>query len=125
MRLLLDTHVLMWWQFGHPRLRDYVKQVIKEAEVVYVSAASAWEADIKRKLGKLSFPGAFMNVLAENDFTELPVTMRHAAATLAFPLYHRDPFDRMLIAQAIVEGCTLVSSDSALAVYGVDVLAAS
>lgn len=125
MRLLLDTHVLMWWQFNLPRLRDEVKHAIGDAEVVYVSAASAWEADIKRKLGKLSFPGAFMNVLAENHFTELPVTMRHAAATLALPLYHSDPFDRMLVAQAIVEGCTLVTADSALAAYGVDVLGAS
>lgn len=125
MRLLLDTQVLMWWQFNLRQLSDEVKRVIGDAEVVYVSAASAWEADIKRKLGKLSFPGAFMNVLAENDFTELPVTMRHAAATLALPLYHRDPFDRMLVAQAIVEGCTLVTADSALAAYGVDVLGVS
>lgn len=125
MRLLLDTHVLMWWQFDTPQLRNEVKSAIRDAEIVYVSAASAWEADIKRKLGKLSFPGAFMNVLAENDFTELPVTMRHAAATLALPLYHRDPFDRMLVAQVIVEGCTLVTSDDALAAYGIDVLVAS
>lgn len=124
MRLLLDTRVLIWWQLGAPRLRSEVESAIRDAEIVYVSAASAWEADIKRKLGRLSFPGAFMNVLTENDFTELPVTMRHAAATLALPLYHRDPFDRMLLAQAIVEGCTLVTSDDALAAYGVDVLAA-
>ena len=125
MRLLLDTRTLMWWQFNTPQLRDEAKIAIRDAEIVYVSAVSAWEADIKRKLGKLSFPGAFANVVVENDFTELPVTMRHAAATLALPLYHADPFDRMLVAQAIVEGCTLVTADDALAAYGIEVLVAS
>lgn len=125
MSLLLDTHVLMWWQFGLDRLRDDVRDAICAADDVYVSAASAWEADIKRKLGKLAFPGAFADVLAANNFRELPVTMRHAGATLALPLYHRDPFDRMLVAQAVVEGCTLVTADSALAMYGVPILDAS
>jgi PIN domain nuclease of toxin-antitoxin system len=123
--LLLDTQVLMWWQFGLGQLRDDVIAAICAADEVYVSAASAWEADIKRKLGKLVFHGAFSDVLAPNDFRELPVTMRHAAATMSLPLYHRDPFDRMLIAQATVEGCTLVTSDRMLAVYGVPLLLAS
>lgn len=125
MRLLLDTHVVLWWQENSPVLRTDVRRTIASADVVYVSAASAWEAEIKRGLGKLTLPAPFSDVLTLNDFVELPITMRHAAATAALPTHHRDPFDRMLVAQTLVEGCTLVTADRALALYGVPLLVAS
>lgn len=125
MQLLLDTHVVLWWQSAAPELRPDVRRAIASAELVYVSAASAWEVEIKRALGKLVIPAPFSDVLAPNDFTELPVTMRHARALAALPMHHRDPFDRMLVAQSLVEGCTIVTLDRALATYGVPVLLAS
>lgn len=121
-RLLLDTHVVLWWQEDAPGLRDDVRTAIASAEVVYVSAVSTWEVEIKRALGKLTIPAPFSDVVSLNDFAELPITMRHASATAALPLHHRDPFDRMLVAQALVEGCTLVTLDRMLAVYGVSIL---
>lgn len=124
-RFLLDTHVVLWWQEDSPALANDVRRTIASAEVVYVSAATAWEAEIKRALGKLTFPAPFADVLTLNSFVELPVTVRHAAATAALPMHHRDPFDRMLVAQALVEGCTLVTADRALARYGVPLLIAS
>lgn len=123
MRLLLDTNVVLWWQGELSELRSDIRATIRTANEVYVSAASAWEAEIKRSLGKLAFPYSFMDVLGPNGFRELTVTMQHAAATTALPLHHRDPFDRMLVAQALVEGCTLVTSDRHLAkMYGVPIL---
>lgn len=122
MRLLLDTHVVLWWQEAAPELGAELRASIASADLVYVSAASAWEVEIKRALGKLVLPAPFADVLAPNGFLELPVTMRHAAATAALPSHHRDPFDRMLVAQALVEGCTLVTGDRALAAYGVPVM---
>lgn len=125
MRLLLDTQVLMWWQFQLRQLRHDVAELIRATDLVYISAASAWEAEIKRKHGKLDFPGDFADVLTGNGFTELPITMRHAAEAATLPLHHRDPFDRMLIAQAMIEECTLVTADRRLEVYGVPFVDAS
>jgi PIN domain nuclease of toxin-antitoxin system len=123
-KLLLDTNVVLWWQGDLGRLAERVRVAIRAADEVYVSAASAWEAEIKRSLGKLAFPQSFAHILEFNNFTELPVTLAHAAATAALPHHHRDPFDRMLIAQASVEECTLVTADRRLAVYGVPLIQA-
>lgn len=123
-RLLLDTNIVLWWQGEFDELRSDIRGAIRTADEVYVSAASAWEAEIKRSLGNLVFPQSFMDVVTENGFLELPVTMRHAEATATLPLYHRDPFDRMLLAQALVEECTLVTADRHLARYGVPILGA-
>lgn len=120
--LLLDTHVVLWWQAESAMLRAPIRRIIAAAELVYVSAASSWEAEIKRALGKLRLPAPFSDVLAPNGFVELPVTMRHTTATSALPSHHRDPFDRLLVAQALVEGCTLVTRDRILGAYGVAVL---
>lgn len=124
MRLLLDTHVLLWSLAGSPRLSSTAREAIVDAaNDVFVSAASMWEASIKRSVGKLRFETA--KILAEmefNGFRELPITARHALAAGDLPLHHKDPFDRMLVAQAIAEGLTLVTSDSALRPYGVTAL---
>ena len=125
MKLLLDTNVVLWWQGDVSTLSERVRVAVRTADDVYISAVSAWEAEIKRSLGRLTFPHDFADILAANRFTELPVTFEHAAATAALPRHHRDPFDRMLVAQAVVEGCTLVTSDRYLAVYGVSLLDAS
>ncbi|HSU95758.1 MAG TPA: type II toxin-antitoxin system VapC family toxin [Gemmatimonadaceae bacterium] len=124
MKLLLDTKVVLWWQGDLGKLAERARVTIRAADEVYISAASAWEAEIKRSLGKLAFPQSFGDILVFNNFKELPVTLAHAAASAALPHHHRDPFDRMLIAQASVEGCTLVTADRKLAVYGVALILA-
>jgi len=123
-KLLLDTNVVLWWQGDLGKLTDRLRVTIRSADEVYVSAASAWEAEIKRSLGKLTFPESFADILAFNNFKELAVTLEHAAATSALPHHHHDPFDRMLIAQASVEGCTLVTADRTFAMYGVPLILA-
>ena len=125
MKLLLDTNVVLWWQGDLSALSERVRVAMRTADAVYVSAASAWEAEIKRSLGKLSFPENFVDILAFNRFIQLPVTFEHAAAISALVMHHRDPFDRMLVAQALVEGCTLVTADRTLGGYGVPVLDAN
>lgn len=122
MRLLLDTNVLLWWEEGSPRLGAGTRAMIRASESVYVSAASAWEAEIKRALGKLTFSGDVDEMIIANSFIELPVHVRHTSALGSLAQHHRDPFDRMLVAQALTEGCTLVTSDRHLARYGVPIL---
>ena len=124
MRLLFDTHVLLWVLVGSPRLNTAAREaILDEGNEVFVSAASLWEAAIKRSVGKLHFDTA--RVLAEldyNGFRELPVTIRHAVAAGDLPLHHKDTFDRVLIAQAAAEGLTVVTGDAALRPYGVTTL---
>ena len=122
-RLLLDTHALLWWWTGDGRLSAAAKAAIAdEANEILVSAASAWEVATKHRLGKLAeVPGAaprFAELVAADGFTPLPVDQRHALRAGAWPQEHRDPFDRMLAAQAELEGLTLVTCDSALAGFG-------
>jgi len=121
--LLLDTHVLIRWDEGR-RLSPAARRAIHEAEDVYVSAASAWEIAIKIQLGRLEPSRTVERAAAESGFLELPVTFRHAARVATLPPHHRDPFDRLLIAQAAEEGLALVSRDPALGAYGITVVPA-
>ena len=123
MRLLLDTHVLIWWDEGQ-RLSPTARRAIREAQEVFVSAASAWEVAIKIALGRLRPTRTVEEAAGESGFMELPVTFRHAVRTAALPFHHRDPFDRLLVAQAEVEGLTLVTRDAAFEPYGIEVLRA-
>ncbi|HEY5087095.1 MAG TPA: type II toxin-antitoxin system VapC family toxin, partial [Gemmatimonadaceae bacterium] len=107
---MLDTHVLLWWEEESPKLGSAARAAIRASDEVYVSAASAWEAEIKRAVGKLTFTGDFDDMIRANYFAELAVSVRHATALRALAMHHGDPFDRMLIAQAKVEGCTLVTA---------------
>lgn len=123
MSLLLDTHVLIWWDEGR-RLRPEAARAIRDAEVVYVSAAAAWEVAIKIGLGRLRPSRTVAEAAEESGFTELPVTFRHAERVSALPPHHRDPLDRLLVAQAMVEGLTIVTRDPVFHRYGVAVLSA-
>ncbi|HEU4988181.1 MAG TPA: type II toxin-antitoxin system VapC family toxin [Gemmatimonadaceae bacterium] len=126
-RLLLDTHVWLWWQADDARLGAAARRLIQQAAEVKFSAASAWEISIKAAIGKLRLPRN-ADIAAELDrdgFQPLPVEIAHAAGVRALPDLHRDPFDRLLISQALAEGLTLVSADPALAHYGVPVVDAT
>lgn len=123
MRLLLDTHVVIWWDLGAPMEREAMR-AIREADEVYVSAASSWEIAIKTAIGKIQRSRPLAEVCAQSGFRELPVLMRHADELLTLPLLHRDPFDRLLVAQAIAEDLVLVTRDPAVAAYPVGTLVA-
>ncbi len=110
MNLLLDTHVLIWWDEGR-RLSSAARRAIRDADAVYVSAASAWEIAIKIGLGRLRPTRTVEQAAAESGFLELPVTFRHAELVAQLPAHHRDPFDRLLVAQAEAERLTLVTRD--------------
>lgn len=119
-RILLDTHVWLWWYNGDKRLGPDVQALIKRADEVRFSAASAWEIAIKRALGKLVIRGDFRlaQELERDGFMELGISVAHAEAVHALPSVHRDPFDRMLVAQAQVEGLAIVTADDVIARYG-------
>lgn len=125
MRLLLDTHALLWWLDGDQQLSAAAQVAIGAADnQVIVSAASAWEIATKVRIGKL--PGAvevadrFSQILAEQQFASLPISVEHARRAGLLPGEHRDPFDRMLIAQSQIEGLTLVSNESLFDRFGVE-----
>lgn len=122
MRVLIDTHVLLWWLGGNPRLSAQARTTIRSSEAVFVSAATAWEIAIKVAAGKLEFHGDMEQQLALNSFQALPITVAHATAAGSLPRHHNDPFDRMLVAQALQESLTLMTTDDRLGVYGVPVL---
>jgi PIN domain nuclease of toxin-antitoxin system len=126
-KLLLDTHAFWWWVTDDDRLSDRAGAAIAVgANEVYFSAVSAWEIAIKAGLGRITLPEDAWSFtpdqLERNAFQPLPVHVSHAVAVIALPDHHRDPFDRMLVAQAMTEGLTLVSSDDQLAAYPVSVL---
>lgn len=123
MRLLLDTHVLIWWDAGQ-RLSAAARTAIRDADEVYVSAASAWEIAIKASLGKIVSSRSVAQATAECGFFELPVTFAHAEQLATLPALHRDPFDRLLVAQALTEDLTVVTRDPAIARYRAAVIVA-
>lgn len=125
MRLLLDTHVVLWAIKTPDRLLDRAMAAIRSADnEVLVSAATVWEVAIKRQLGKLDFQGPFVAALDDTRMPTLAISAEHADAAGSLPLHHRDPFDRMLIAQAMLEGLSIVTRDPAFEPYGVPLLAA-
>jgi PIN domain nuclease of toxin-antitoxin system len=121
-RLLLDTHIFLWRQANDRRLKFPARTAIASADIVFVSAASAWEAAIKIALGRLSIPNTIESGVKESGFEQLPILFSHAEAAGALPVHHQDPFDRMLVAQALIEHLTLVSHDRCLAQYDVPIL---
>ena len=123
-RLLLDTNVAVWLLLGdRERVSDPAVAALEdEHNEIAISAASVWEIAIKRSLGKLEIEDRWARTLARLGFVPLPVTAVHAEAVESLPWHHRDPFDRLLVAQASVEGRTLVSADPRVAAYELDVL---
>lgn len=121
-RLLLDTLVVLWWLADDPTLSDEIKRSIDEEIDVFVSAATVWEVAIKQSLGKLVAPVDLPEKIRDSELRNLPITADHAIAAGRLPLIHRDPFDRMLVAQARSDGLTLVTRDNALGTYDVEVL---
>jgi len=125
MNLLLDTHVLLWWLDDHPSLSEKARKIIADGNnLAFVSAAVIWEIRIKQALGKLEVPSEFLPVLDQQPFEMLAITAEHAHAVGDLPAFHRDPFDRMLIAQATVEGFTVVSRDTIIEKYPISFIKA-
>lgn len=122
MRLLLDTHALLWW-LADDGLTDQARDAVADqANLVMVSAVSAWEISIKKALGKLTAPDDLEQQIDEGGFAPLPITIRHGIAAGELPRHHDDPFDRMLIAQAVAEGLTVLTHDKHFADYDVAIL---
>ena len=118
MRLLLDTHVFLWAVTDDAKLSPQARRLITEAEALFVSSASIWEASIKAGLGKLAVDiDALIAEITNSGYLELPVRAAHAARVRDLPPIHRDPFDRMLIAQALTEPLDLLTADSYLSQY--------
>ena len=124
-RLLLDTHTLLWAIQDDPRLDTEARLAIADrSNEVYVSSASIWEISIKRAQGRLEAPDNLVATIAQTEFTELPISHIHGKLAGELPLHHRDPFDRMLVAQAKVEGLVLVTRDPHIMQYDVQTLMA-
>jgi PIN domain nuclease of toxin-antitoxin system len=122
--LLLDTHVLLWWLFGDPRLTPAMREAIANpTSTVLVSAVTAWEMAIKAAVGKLAVPDRLTEQLDREGFEALSVTVKDGMAAGALPRHHADPFDRMLIAQAARRGLVIVTADRRFAQYEVLTLA--
>lgn len=122
-RLLLDTHALLWWLSDDPRLGARVKaEIMDSRNPVWVSAATVWEMGIKKELGKLQAPDDMDRVIEEEGFEKLAIDCNHGEAAPTLPPLHRDPFDRMLIAQAQMEGLILVTADEKILQYPVRTL---
>jgi PIN domain nuclease of toxin-antitoxin system len=125
MKLLLDTQVFLWFITDNPRLSTPANSAIEDpANTIYVSLASAWEMAIKASLGKLIFAEPLSVLLprelSSNGFHQLPIKLPHIVATATMPFHHRDPCDRLLIAQATIEQMTVASSDPAFDLYGIN-----
>jgi PIN domain nuclease of toxin-antitoxin system len=124
LRLLLDTHVLIWWSGGRPIAPAAAAAIRSPLNDVLVSAATVWEAEIKAAAGKLNLDVDLPREPAEHGFRELDITSTHCVAAARLPRHHGDPFDRMLVAQAQLENLTLVTRDAAFRPYRVQLLAA-
>lgn len=122
-RLLLDTQVLLWWLGAEPSLGRKAKSAIMDGHnEVYISAVSTWEISIKKALGKLAAPDDMDAIVQEENFLKLPISLYHGQMAGMLPMLHRDPFDRMLIAQAQAEGLMIVTSDSHFSRYGIRIV---
>jgi len=122
--LLLDTHVVLWWLTDDPSLSEEIKSKLDHEPDVYISSATVWEVAIKQAVGKLVEPADLPERVRDSGFRELRISFEHAIAAGRLPLIHRDPFDRMLIAQARCEDLTLVTRDPLCQQYKVAVLRA-
>jgi PIN domain nuclease of toxin-antitoxin system len=119
LRILIDTHLLLWWLGKAPSLSEPARRLISEPEnTVFVSAVTLWEIWLKESLGKLRLPVDFDTRMAAESFESLPLSAKHARQVALLPWHHRDPFDRMLVAQAQAEDLMLLTADNRLTPYG-------
>lgn len=117
-RFLLDTHALLWWLTDSPQLGPRCKEIIgNERNQIFVSAATTWEISIKIALGKLIAPEDMDSIVEDEGFSKLPISLYHGQLAGSLPAHHRDPFDRMLIAQAQAEGLILITADENIPLY--------
>ena len=125
-RILMDTCAFLWWISDDPRLGEIARKVVANpATQVLVSAATPWEIGIKRQLGKLKAPRNIENIIVECGFTPLAISCFHGENAAQLPPYHKDPFDRVMIAQAQAEGLQVLTADTQFVQYGVRVIEAS
>jgi PIN domain nuclease of toxin-antitoxin system len=118
MRLLLDTHIFLWAVQGNASLKPRVRRMMEAAEQIYVSAASIWEIAIKARMGKIEASAVdLVDAIEASGFLELPVRALHAVRVADLPLHHTDPFDRLLVSQAMAEPLRLLTVDTALCQY--------
>jgi len=122
--LLLDTHVILWWLTDDPTLADEIKVRLDHEPDVYVSTATFWEVAIKQAIGKLPESARLPERIRDSGFAELPISWQHATVAGRLPPIHRDPFDRMLVAQAQLENLILVTRDPRCQKYEVAILPA-
>jgi len=122
LKVLLDTHILLWWLVNDPKLPAQWRNEIQSSET-YVSTSSVWEIAIKQQLGKLKAPDNLRERLVANQFSVLPIHLDHVVKYRDLPLHHADPFDRMLIAQAQAEDLIMISADPKFRLYEVELLA--
>lgn len=124
-RLLLDTHALVWWLSDVSRLSQAARAAIAEPRNdIFVSAISGWEIAVKRAKGRMTAPDHLSEMIEERGFNHLPLTFHHAEQAGLLPMHHRDPFDRLLVAQAQAEGLVLVTRDARIPRYGIRTLTA-
>jgi PIN domain nuclease of toxin-antitoxin system len=120
--ILLDTEALIWWDANDPRLGGRARAAIQEASDVYVSAASSWEIVIKEALGKLRTKRRASEAVADGGFRALDISFEHVEAVRGLPSHHRDPFDRLIIAAAGVEGLTVMTNDEMFSLYDIPLI---
>jgi PIN domain nuclease of toxin-antitoxin system len=123
MKLLLDTHILIWWLSQEERLSQAEIDLITDSDnFIFVSAATAWEIAVKKMIGKLEAPDDLPAALAINNFLELPITIEHSQKLYQLPLHHNDPFDRIMVAQAMSENLTFMTRDAKIALYDIKII---
>jgi len=123
MKILLDTHILLWWLMNDATLSSDTRLFIENPKnVIFVSAVSAWEIAIKKAIGKLQAPDDFDKAIEVSHFHPLSITILHTVGITSLPPHHHDPFDRMLISQSKVEGCTLITRDGRMGKYDVPII---
>jgi PIN domain nuclease of toxin-antitoxin system len=126
MKFILDTHTWLWWVLEPELLNPKAIEIIASKDKVYLSAVSTWEVSVKSSIGKLTLPGGHERFIADayrlDGFLALAITPEHTLPVGTLPFFHKDPFDRLLVAQALCEGATIISSDPLIKQYSVSVL---